>query len=145
MNERTVFWAYLTAPLGAVVLLAILAFMGFVINPGPNPLETALGVTSGFIVMAVIISYVSGLFLLPVLLLFEIVGWCGWRYYVPTAAVGGLVAALVMAYPEPLSSPWTYYVLFSSSGASCAVVFSIVLGWRSNTQLHPTAAAMKTP
>ena len=144
MKERTVFWAYLSAPLGAVALIAILAFTRFVIDPGPDPLDTALGPASGFIAMAVIIAYVSGLFLLPVLLLFEIISWRGWRYYVPTAAVAGLVAALVMAYPQPLSSPWTYYVLFSSSGASCAVVFSLVLGWRSNNRLHPTAAADTT-
>jgi hypothetical protein len=105
MKERTVFWAYLSAPLGAVALIAIVAFTVFVIDPGPDPVETALGHTSEFIAMAIIIAYVSGLFLLPVVLLFEIFNWRGWQYYIPTAAVAGLVAALVMAYPQPLLSP----------------------------------------
>jgi hypothetical protein len=127
MTKRAVFLAYLTAPLGSFAPLAILVLIGLARDSGPRTAAMELGSTARFAAIALMVSYASGLLLLPVLWLFEVLRWRGWRYYVPTSAVAGLAVSLAMAYPRPFASPWTYYVLFAASGASCAVIFSIVL------------------
>ena len=98
--------------------------------PAKYPHRDVLDVTGRLVAMALVISYVAGLFLLPVYWVFEGFGWRGWRSYVPTAAVAGLVTGLVMVYGDPSSPPWTYYAMFSASGASCAAIFSMILAAR---------------
>jgi hypothetical protein len=107
--------AYAIAPAGALVVAAIFRVV--------DPIVTGEPIRgTSIMTVAMVVAYVIGLLMLPLWWLFTKLGWRGWRFYVPTGALAGLVIASV---PMEIESAW--YVLCSAAGLLCATVFSLVL------------------
>ena len=83
------------------------------------------------------LGYVAGAVLLPLFFVLERRGKRGWRFYVPIAAVAGTGMGTLMAWPEPFSRPWGFYVIFAATAALCGGIFSVALAWRPETPLRP--------
>jgi hypothetical protein len=126
VTTRSVWRAYVAAPLGAVAFAVFLSVLNTAQSGPLSVPERLVDSLKLYVSFALIVSYPCGLLLLPIYFVFERLGWRGPKYYVPTAAFAGLVAAVVMAYPL-FSEPWTFYAVYCASSVSCAVVFSIVL------------------
>lgn len=127
MNRRQVLPAYLIAPLGAAIPFLIADVVS----------SSSGGMLGGLTAAAV--AYLVGALLLPLFWVFEEIGWQGWQFYVPTAAVAGVLTALVMNRPRLTSgATWTYYAISAGLGISCAVVFSIMLKLTADEPEQPT-------
>ena len=84
---------------------------------------STIGAAFGYmVVIGVGISYFVGLLPLPVFFVFEAFGWRGWRVYVPTGFVAGLLVTVQIG-GAGTSSPQAF-VLCATCGALCAGVYS---------------------
>jgi hypothetical protein len=125
--------AYLAAPLGTVGWLLLWGTYAF----GNAPLvdrSAATNIAIAAVAGGVLVSYVCGVVLLPVYILFEAQAWRGWKIYVPTGAAAGLLALAVAGRFLPgLLTGWggaeplhpSLIVLWAGCGALSAAVFSI--------------------
>jgi hypothetical protein len=132
MSHRRVWLAYLCGPVGAALFVLICDGVVFLLNAsGATVSVTAsrAGDLGRIIAVAVAISYIAGAFLLPFYWIFDERGWRGWRYYVPTSTVWGVVVAWVMSVGRP-TAPWSWYAMCAGSGAACGAVFSMCLAAR---------------
>jgi len=125
--------AFALAPLGAVALVAVLfgrhsGAPTTWFDGGPNPLV-------GYVTIAGM-AYATGAALLPLFFILEYFGKRGWQFYVPIASAAGFLVGRLL---EPASANASLHLVFSIAGGLCGVVFSFVLGWRSNMQ--PSAPA----
>ena len=70
-----------------------------------------------------------GLFLIPIYMLYEVLGWRGRKVYVPTAAMSGMAFGAILAEPLSVTDPalWQELVICGSGGAMCGAVFSWML------------------
>ena len=125
--------AYLVAPVGTI---AWLLFWGTYATKSGLLIDSsaATNIAIAVVVSGVLISYVCGLLLLPVYVLFEAYAWRGWKIYVPTGAAAGLLAlALAGRFLPGLLTGWggaepvhlSHVVLWGGCGALSAAVFSL--------------------
>lgn len=117
MSAKTVLKAYAIAPLAPAVPLIVIGVAG------RGDLENSFLLA----LIALSFSYIGGAFLLPLYWLYERLGWRGWRFYVPTAAVGGIVMAVWMANPRQ-AAPRALYLLCVGCAAACGGLFSFLVG-----------------
>lgn len=122
MRLREWWGAYLLSPLATIAGVALYVAVS-VLSVPPFALST-LGATFGYMaVVGVGISYLVGLLLLPLFLVFEAFGWRGWRVYVPTGLVAGLLVTIQIGGADT-RAPHAF-VLCATCGALCAWVFSV--------------------
>jgi hypothetical protein len=125
--------AYLVAPIGTIAWLFL--WGTYTASSGPFvDRSAATNIAIATAVCGVLISYVCGVLLLPVYVLFEACSWRGWKIYVPTGAAAGLLAlALAGRFLPGLLTGWggtepvhpSQVVLWGGCGALSAAVFSI--------------------
>ena|SRR6476660_7243638 len=113
------------APVGTGVAGLLFFVVSFAFDPNStvtvHNIETALGIVFAMILT----SYLVGLLLLPVFLLFERLHWRGWRVYVPTASLAGVVTASLTEE----GARWDAHLAAVSAigavcGALCGAVFA---------------------
>ena len=116
--------AYLVSPLGTVGGVAVYTIVSVV---GDRQLALSeIGAAFGYMaVIGVAISYFVGVLLLPVFLMFEAFGWRGWKVYVPTGLVAGLLVTVQILIAGAGTSSPQAFVLCATCGALCAWVFSV--------------------
>ena len=138
MATRRLGLAFALAPLGVTSVVAAIMLSqtrdlrDLVDGPVPGaPLMMFAALTG--------LGYVAGAVLLPVFFVLERLGKRGWRFYVPIAAVAGAGMGALMAWPEPFSSPWGFYIVLAATGALCGGIFSVALAWRPNTPVPPAS------
>lgn len=85
------------------------------------------------------LGYVAGAALLPIFFVLERLSKRGWRVYVPIAAAAGVGMGTLMAWPDPFSRPWGFYIIFAATGALCGGTFSVALLGRPNAPLQPAS------
>jgi hypothetical protein len=117
VSAKTVLKAYAIAPFAPAVLLVVIG------PAGGGDLDN----TFAFALMALIFSYIGGAFSLPLYWLYEWLGWRGWRFYLPTAAVGGIVMAVWIVNPQQAPP----YLLCVGCAVACGALFSFLIGPRS--------------
>ena|SRR5689334_4923361 len=136
MATRRLGLAFALAPLGVTSVVAAI-----MLSQMRDLRDLVEGPVSGapLLMLAALtgLGYVAGAVLLPVFFVLERLGKRGWRFYVPIAALAGAGMGALMAWPEPFSRPWGFYIVFATVGASCGGIFSVALGWRRHTPLQP--------
>lgn len=124
MALREWWGAYLVSPLGTVAGVAVYTIVSVVGDPHLALGE--IGAAFGYMALiAVAISYFVGVLLLPVYLMFEAFGWRGWKIYVPTGLVAGLLVTVQILIAGAGTSSPQAFVLCATCGALCAWVFSV--------------------
>jgi hypothetical protein len=83
------------------------------------------------------VTYVPGIFLLPLFFLLERSGRRSWIYYVPIAAAAGVVLGFLLNGPAPLRFGVALALYCAITGAACAAVFSVIL----TARITPLVAA----
>ena len=130
--------AFAVAPLGAMLFLTALFSRGM-----DTPMEWFTGGPKPLFGWAIMfgIAYAAGAVLLPFFFLLEYFGKRSGIFYVPIAAVAGVLLGLLLDGPESVRQNAVLSLLCAGAGAASAVVFSAVLAVRPNRRLQPAADA----
>ena len=125
--------AYLMAPVGTIAWLLLWGTYAFRTGP-PVDRSAATNLAIATVAFGILVSYVCGVLLLPIFVLFEAYAWRGWKIYVPTGAAAGVLGLALAGRLLPgLLTGWggaeplhlSQIVLWAGCGALSAAVFSV--------------------
>ena len=126
LDQLRRWWSGLVVgPLGTSVAGVLFSIASFAFDPNSKVTVENTETTLRFVFLIVLMSYLVGFLLLPVFLLFERFHWRGWRVYVPTASLAGVVTASLTEEAARWDAHAAAVTAFCAvCGALCGAVFA---------------------